>query len=228
MKLSDFFKKTKYLWIGGIMGVTQQFAGRLDYFLYHGRDIFSFSDIMGGLSLYAAIILLIIKRDVPPKQQFRDLFLFFLGLDFFYYLYIFIVDLSLYISERNKYSDNMQETREYFQSTFGEIHDFIKWTAIGTAAAIWAYIAAKLRITGKKKLYVAMLVPLFGVITLELIDGLHSLIMYIIQEYKRAHDLPLTDGTEWLCPTSSIITPLVLLLFCVFKFLPKKPSGSKI
>lgn len=52
MKLIDFLKKTKYLWIGGLMGVAQQFAGRLDYYLYHGRDIFSFSDIMGGLSLY--------------------------------------------------------------------------------------------------------------------------------------------------------------------------------
>jgi len=78
MKLTGFLKNTKYLWIGGIMGAAQQFAGRLDYYLYHGRDIFSFSAIMGGLSLYAAIILLVIRREVPPKQQFRDLFLFFL------------------------------------------------------------------------------------------------------------------------------------------------------
>lgn len=81
-----FISKNRYFFIGGIMGAAQQLLGRLDYYLYKGHDIFSFSALMGSLSLYAAIILLVIRRKVPPKQNFRDLFILFLGLDFFYYL----------------------------------------------------------------------------------------------------------------------------------------------
>lgn len=224
MKLKNFFKNTKYLWIGGLMGAAQQLLGRLDYYLYHGRDIFSLSDIMGSLSLYAAIILFVIKRDVPPKQQFRDLFLFFLGLDFFYYLYIFIIDLSEYLFKKNDFYESIGC---YFQRTHGEIFDFIKWTTIGTAAAIWAYFATKLRNNNKKQAYIAMLIPLFAVIVLELADDIHSLIMYIIQEYKRAHDLPLPVGSEWFCPTSSIVTSLVLLILCSYKFIFAKKASDK-
>ncbi|MCR5600310.1 MAG: hypothetical protein K6G33_06195 [Ruminococcus sp.] len=206
------------------MGAAQQFAGRLDYYLYHGHDIFSFSDIMGGLSLYAAIILLVIKRKVPPKQQLRDLFLFFLGLDFFYYLYIFIMELCFYLSDKK---NTYESTSYYFQDTFDEIFDFIKWTAIGTAAAIWAYFATKLRDIGKKKAYIAMLVPLFAVIILELAGSLDTLVRYIIQEYKRAHDLPLPVGVETLCPISSLLTSLVLLILCSYKFIFAKKFQKK-
>lgn len=223
MKAADFFKNTKYLWIGGIMGAVQQFAGRLDYYLYHGRDIFSFSNIMGGFSLYAAIILLVIKRNVPPKQQLKDLFLFFLGLDFFYYLYIFIMELCYYLSDKK---NTYESISCYFQETFTEIHDFIKWTVIGTAAAVWAYFATKLRHRGKKKAYIAMLVPLFAVIILELAGDLYSLAMYIIQEYKRANDLPLPSGIERICPTSSLLTSLVLLILCSYKFIFAKKADS--
>ena len=227
MKLIDFFKNTKYLWIGGIMGAAQQFAGRLDYYLYHGNDIFSFSAIMGGLSLYAAIILLVIKRDVTPKKQFKDLFLFFFGLDFFYYLYIFIMELCLYLSDKKNSAEPIRDISCYFQGTFGEIFDFIKWTSIGTAAAVWAYFATKLRDWNKKKLYIAMLIPLFAVIVFELAESLHSSVMYIIQEYKRAHGLPLPAGSEWLCPISQLLTPLVLLILCVYKFIFAKNVSDK-
>ena len=209
------------------MGVIQQFAGRLDYYLYHGRDIFSFSGIMGGLSLYAAIILFVIKRDVPPKQQFRDLFLFFFGLDFFYYLYIFIMELCWYISEKRNSAEHISDISYYFQQTFEEIFDFIQWTTIGTAAAAWAYFATKLRNRNKKKLYIAMLIPLFSVIVLELAEGMHTLVMYIIQEYKRAHDLPLPTNSEWIFSISSLLIPLVLLILCVYKFIFAKKDSSK-
>lgn len=209
------------------MGVIQQFAGRLDYYLYHGRDIFSFSGIMGGLSLYAAIILFVIKRDVPPKQQFRDLFLFFFGLDFFYYLYIFIMELCWYISEKRNSAEHISDISYYFQQTFEEIFDFIQWTTIGTAAAAWAYFATKLRNRNKKKLYIAMLIPLFSVIVLELAEGMHTLVMYIIQEYKRAHDLPLPTNSEWIFSISSLLVPLVLLILCVYKFIFAKKDSSK-
>ena len=227
MKLANFFKNTKYLWIGGLMGGVQQFAGRLDYYLYHGRDIFSFSDIMGGLSLYAAIILFVIKRDVQPKQQFRDLFLFFFGLDFFYYLYIFIMELCWFLSEKRNSAEHIRNLSYYFQQTGEEIFDFIQWTAIGTAAAVWAYFATKLRNRNKKKLYIAMLIPLFAVIVLELAEGMHTLVMYIIQEYKRAHDLPLPTNSEWIFSISSLLIPLVLLILCVYKFIIAKRLSNK-
>ena len=209
------------------MGAVQQLAGRLDYYLYHGRDIFSFSDIMGGLSLYAVIILFVIKRDVPPKQQFRDLFLFFFGLDFFYYLYIFIMELCWYLSEKRNAAEQIRDISFYFQRTFGEIFDFIKWTTIGTAAAVWAYFATILRNRNKKKLYVTMLIPLFAVIVLELASGLHSAVMYIIQEYKRAHDLPLPTNSEFFFSISSLLVPLVLLILCVYKFIFAERVSNK-
>lgn len=228
MEIRNFFMKTKYLWIGGIMGAIQQLLGRLDYYLYHGRDIFSFSDIMGGLSLYAAIILLVMKRDVPPKEQFKDLFLFFLGLDFFYYIYIFIMELFHYLSVKVCSPEQQRDTIYYFQRTQGEIIDFIKWTAIGTAAAAWAWFATKMRNKDKKWIYIVMLLPLFGVMILELADSFYSMMMYVIQEYKRAHDLPLPVDEEYFCPISSLLTSLALLLLCVCKFCFTKKSSKPI
>ncbi len=196
------------------MGVAQQFAGRLDYYLYHGKDIFSFSDIMGGLSLYAAIILLVIKRNVPPKQQFRDLFLFFFGLDFFYYLYIFIMELCWYLSEKKNSAVNLGDISYYFQETHDEIFDFIKWTAIGTAAAVWAYFAIKLRDRGKKAEYTAMLVPLFAVIVLELAGSIDTLVSYIILlndnarvENSKKHDEMLQIVVDDLHSTNGVENP---------------------
>lgn len=78
MKAKKFLNSTKYLWFGGILGILQQFLGRLDYLLYQGRDLFSFSGIMSGLSFWAAVILLLIlRKNISPREQFRDIFLFF-------------------------------------------------------------------------------------------------------------------------------------------------------
>ena len=79
----------------------------------------------------------------------------------------------------------------------------------------------------KKKAYIAMLIPLFAVIVLELAEGMHTLVMYIIQEYKRAHDLPLPVGVETFCPISSLLTPLVLLILCSYKFIFAKKASDK-
>ena len=125
-------KKYKYFIIGGIMGIVQQYLGRLDYYLYKGRDVFSFSAIMGRLSLYAFIIFFVMQRKKPPVEQFRDLFLFFLGLDLFYYLYVFAGELIAY----QKLSEHEYEWSFYFQETKAEIRDFIKWTLIGTASGV--------------------------------------------------------------------------------------------
>lgn len=48
------------------MGVIQQCFGHLYYILYQGNGLFYFPEIMNSLSLYAAIILLVIRRNVPP------------------------------------------------------------------------------------------------------------------------------------------------------------------
>lgn len=218
MTISKFFRNTKYLWIGGIMGALQQLLGRLDYVLYHGHDIFSFSAIMGGFTVYAAIILLVIRRDVPPKRQLTDIFLFFLGLDFFYYLYIFIIELIRF-SFRHNVHNSPAGTGVYFQNSISEIFDFIKWTTIGLAAAFWSYFATKMRNTGKKKIYILMLLPLFAVIGLELINGAYSMVMYSVQEYNAANGLEVTEGSIWNCPISELLTSLTALILCLYKFI---------
>lgn len=207
--------KLRYLWVGGIMGISQQLLGLLDYYLYKGRDIFSFSEIMGGLSIYAAIILFVIKREVPAKQQFKDLFLFFLGLDFFYYLYVFIIELAAFLFAGTR----SHEISYYFQRSYGEIFDFIKWTVIATAAAAWAYFATKCRDRSMKKLYCSMLAPLFAVIVLELIASSSSMCHYLIQEYNKAHDIMNPEGIFYVCTISSFLTSLITLIVCSFHFL---------
>jgi len=222
--LKVHFGKYKYLWIGGIMGIAQQLLGRLDYYLYKGHDIFSFSAVMGGLSLYAFIILFVIKREVPEKQNFKDLFLFFLGLDFFYYLYVFAGELVLYLTIDTR----SHETLYYFQHSTGEIVDFIKWTSIGTAAGIWAYFAAKARNRNQKVLHYLMIAPLFAVIALELVSFLIGMYHYIIQEYNRVHGIMNTPGISYGCPISEVPTTLILLAMSVhLYFFKKTPSRKK-
>ena len=200
------------------MGIAQQFAGRLDYHLYKGHDIFSFSQIMGGLSIYAAIILFVIKRDLKPKRQLHDLFLYFLGLDFFYYLYCFFLDLVRYL----KLDDHPDKLSFYFQNTLNEIGDFMKWTVIATAAGFWALGATVLRGKGKKKGYIAMLVPLFIVMGLEIIDGLVNTVLYITDSYKAAH----TAGYEKTIislPIASLLTACIAMFISIKRF-RKKPE----
>jgi hypothetical protein len=227
MEMKERIKKYKYLFIGGIMGIVQQFAGRLDYMLYKGHDIFSFSAIMGGLSIYAAIILFTIKRDVPPKQQFRDLFLFFFGLDFFYYLYIFVLDIIEYITVPDTLPDYLRLEAIYFQNTKGEIIDFIKWTTIGTAAAIWVYFTTKFRNDGKKKHYSIMMLPLFAVIALELISSCVTNVTYVIQEYKVSHGTLLPEESKRTGDWSSLTVTLFILGLCVYKFFIKPNHQPK-
>lgn len=221
--MKDFWKKSKYLWIGGIMGFAQQLLGRLDYYLYHGHNIFSFSAIMGGLSLYAAIILFVMKREVPPKQQFKDLFLYFLGLDFFYYIYIFILDIITYFTN-NSHSEKLSF---YFQQSKGEAFDFIMWTVIGTAAGIWAYVAAKSRDKGRKKIYWIMTVPLFGVMTAELVTYSISMYKYIAEQYKISHGLMNAEDRRHGCAIADLLTALVSLIICVYFFFIKKKKAEK-
>ncbi len=221
MKIKGKIVKYKYLFIGGIMGIAQQFAGRLDYILYKGHDIFSFSSIMGGLSIYAAIILFTIKRDAPPKQQFRDLFLFFLGLDFFYYLYIFALDIIECITLPDMLPEEQRAEMIFFQRTMQEIIDFIKWTMIGTAAAMWGYFATKFRNDGKKKRYSVMMLPLFSVIAVELMLSCTVNVIYCMQEYKISHGTLLPEerchASEW----SSLAVTLFILVLCVYHFFIK-------
>ena len=227
MKIQGQIVKYKYLFIGGIMGIAQQFAGRLDYILYKGHDIFSFASIMGGLSIYAAIILFTIKRDVPPKQQFRDLFLFFLGLDFFYYLYIFALDMIEYITLPDALPEDQRADVIYFQRTLEEIIDFIKWTIIGTAAALWGYFATKFRNEGKKKRYSVMMLPLFAVMACELMLSCTVNVIYCIQEYKISLGTLLPEERSHASEWSSLAVTLFILVLCMYQFFIKPHQKSK-
>lgn len=228
--MKKFFTITKYLWIGGIMGVLQQLLGELDAILYQGSNrIFSFSEIMGALSIYAAIILLVIRRDVPPKHQFRDLILFFVGLDLFYYVYIFIIELIGFISYKMNPLDPTLYIEMPFSRTLQEIGDFMKWTSIGLAAAVWAYVATKLRNLGKKVLYIIMLLPLFAVISIELVVGAFSAIMFfvtgggmVVPDPSTGYDVRMYYDSQ----IASTLTSLTALVLCLYAFF-KKPTAKK-
>ncbi len=216
--MKKFFATTKYLWLGGFMGVLHQFLSDLPSVRYQGHIILEFFEIMSGLTVYAAVILLVIKRDVPPKQQFRDLLLFFIGLDFFYYLYEFFIEAFLIMT------DPMSDNGLGYALTVFEIGDFIYWTSIGLASAVWALVATKLRNTGKKKLYIVMLLPLFAVIILELFMATFSVIMFLItggEEVSVSGEIG-----RYRCLTLGALTSLVSLIICLYQFL-KKPSAKK-
>lgn len=223
--MKKFFTFTKFLWIGGIMGFIQQLLGRLDYLLYHGsNEIFHFSAIMGDFSIYAGIILLVINRKMPPKKQFTDILLYFVGLDFFYYLYIFIIELIPFLLRKYDFNPSYR----YFQRTVTEIYDFIYWTSIGLAAAVWAFFATKLRNAGKRKLYDVMLLPLFAVILFELVAYSFGIVLFAIQQYNIAHNgLTIGNGDiRYVSTIAEVLTALVMLVICLYKYF-KKPAAEK-
>lgn len=220
--MKERIKASKYLFIGGVMGISQQFLGMLDYELYKGRDIFSFRAIMGGFSIYAAIILYVIFRNRKPKQQYKDLFLYFLGLDFFYYLYIFIKDLIQYIN----YHSPGRELSYYFQNTHDEIFDFIKWTVIGTLAGVWAMAATKFRDKNQNKVYYVFLIPLYLVIIMELAGWLNNLVHFIIQKHNGITWENNTTGVYYLCPASQLLTSLTTLVISILMLI-KHRSKTK-
>ena len=224
--MKKFFSFTKYLWIGGIMGFLQQILGDLGTIKYQGQTILDFTEIMGGLSIYAAIILLVIKRDVPPKQQFKDLLLFFVGLDLFYYLYLFIVELIALMMGNPILSDPMNDNGFYFSKSTQEISDFIYWTSIGLASSVWAFVATKLRNMEKKVLYIIMLIPLFAVIALLLYGTASDTIMFFI---TGGEGIVLSEDGLRVFTSPSIlgaITALISLIVCLYVYL-KKPTVKK-
>ncbi len=216
--MKKFFAITKFLWIGGFFGVFHQFLSAFGSVEYQGKVILDFSEIMAQLAIYAAIILLVIIRDVPPKHQFRDILLFFIGLDFFYYLYEFFIKAYLLIT------DPMNDNGLSDALTSYGIGDFIFWTTIGLAAAVWALVATKLRNRGKKKLYFIMLLPLFAVMVIQLIFAIISTTMFFI---TGGENIPVQGEPgvfiSYPCEIISGLTALVSLSLCLYKFL-KKPA----
>lgn len=219
--MKKFFTITKFLWFGGVLGLFHQIISEFGSIEYQGKVILDFSEIMAHLAIYAAIILLVIRRDVPPKHQLRDLLLFFIGLDFFYYLYTFFIRAFLFIT------DPMNDNGLHDALTTYEIGDFIFWTTIGLAAGVWALVATKLRNRGKKKLYIIMLLPLFSVMVIQLILAIISTTMFFITGGESI-PVPGEPGafTDYPCEIISGLTALVSLIVCFYKFL-KKPAVKK-
>lgn len=222
--MKKFFSVTKLLWIGGIMGLLQQVFGDLDGIIYGGgKSYFSFSGMMNTFTIYAAIILLIIVRDAAPKHQFRDVILYFIGLDLFYYIYQ-IIGEYIYSCYLNPNAMTQEEINLLYLDLFKDFtYNFVYWTSIGLAAAVWALVATKLRNSGKKKLYVVMLLPLFAVIVTELLVFTYGLILFAITEYKIAHNIVSADEVHVDCTISNALLSLVMLVICLKKYL-KKPA----
>ena len=222
--MKRFFSVTKFLWIGGIMGVLQQMLGDLDGILYHGEKVyFRFAGMMDTFTIYAAIILLIIIREVAPKQQFRDVLLFFVGLDLFYYL-CQVATRTIYSVYLNPNAQTQEELNSFAMTMVKQFAtDFVFWTTIGLAAAVWALLATKFRNSGKKKLYILMLCPLFAVIIAELLIFAYALIVFAIREYRIAHNLASADDPTTDCYISNFLLSAVMLVICLRKYL-KKPA----
>ena len=219
--MKKFFTITKYLWIGGALGLFHQILSEFGSIEYPGKVILDFSEIMAQLAIYAAIILLVIRREVPPKHQFRDLLLFFIGLDFFYYLYTFFIRGYFFMT------DPMNDNGLHDALTTYEIGDFIFWTTIGLAAGVWALVATKLRNRGKKKLYIIMLLPLFSVMVVQLIFATIATTMFFVTGGESI-PIPGEPGAFSIYPCEIIsgLTALVSLIVCLYKFL-KKPNVNK-
>lgn len=211
-KINDksFFYKTRFLWAGGLLGVLQQILGHLD--VYFQWDFFEFSGFMSGLGIWAMFILLFIfRKNAAPKEQFKDILIFFVGLNVFYYVYISIVYIVQLMSMKSRFPE---------QDIFNEILvilsdgvlDTIHYTIIGTAAAIWGFFTVKFRNGNKKVLYYLMLSPLFLVMISGLGSSAFYMVKYIIQEYKIAHNLPVPPNYQYTFPISDFIVNLVGLV----------------
>lgn len=196
------------------MGFTQQILGGLNT----TPVLFDVADIMGSFGLYAMIILLLIHRNESPKKQFFDIFMFFVGLDFFYALYIFLCDLSLYFSYNSQYPDNTREKSYFFQQTFDEIFGFFWWTSIGTVASVWGFFSTKFRDKGWKKRYIAMLIPLFAVLILEFSDSAVSMTLFVIQEISGDNPVGFYRNST----LGTLLTDLVGLTICAIVYLKGK------
>ncbi len=206
----NFFYRTRFLWAGGFLGVLQQIFGHLD--IYFKWELFEFAGFMRGLGIWAMFILLFIfRKNASPKEQFKDILLFFVGLNVFYYTYITIV----YFIQLSKYEMWQRVTNKadvILTALWEGIYDTIWWTVLGTAAAIWGFFTVKFRNSNKIILYYLMLSPLFIVMLWCLIDDSFFTIKYFMQEYRTAHNLPVENGTSYSARINDIITNLIGLI----------------
>lgn len=152
-------KNTSYLWIGGIAGVIAQMLGSL-----YGHIPLCFSGLLADMTVYPLILLFVIHRDVAAKAMFRDIFLFFLGLDFTYYGYVIVKDVAGY----NRFGGSLSSV------LLSDVPDFIGYTLLGTAAAAWGWCMVKLFGNGKKLLYHIMAAPFFAVQIIFIISDINS------------------------------------------------------
>ncbi len=155
-------KNLNYFWIGGGLGILDQLCGRLTLTAL-GQDPWCAHQVLADLAIWAMFILLILRREKPsPKEMFRDLTLFFLGLCIFYYAYEAIVvnhDMCLAIHNHSRFADPLQDA--VLQNIGFTALDALAWFVVGFAAAVWGFFTTKLRLAEKKAGYWAMTAPLF-------------------------------------------------------------------
>lgn len=205
-----FWDKTKYLWIGGILGVLQQWLGGLDQWLWHDHNGFRFSYILGSNGFWVLAILMLIFRQKSPKDQLRDILLLFVGLDFTYYLWQFINDMQPVMRLGERYDFVC-----VLNLLAGAAVDFVWYTAIGALAAVWGLIAVKFRDKGWKKSYTAMLVPLFLVLVLQTVGALFRTIRYYIWDYQVSHEIIVVEGYSYGNMLDGFIISAAMLIAAV-------------
>lgn len=171
-------KKFNYFWIGGGLGILDQLCGRLTLTAL-GKDPWCAHQVLADLAIWAMFILLILRREKPsPKEMFRDLTLFFLGLCLFYYIYeAIVVNREMYVAIRNHSQFAQSQKQSILQNIASTALDALLWFLVGLAAAIWGFFTTKFRLAEKKAGYWVMIVPLFLSILFMIVVNALCLIM---------------------------------------------------
>ncbi len=108
-----------------------------------------------------------------------------------------------------------------FRKPMEKLLGFFWWTAIGTAAAVWAFFATKFHNKDWKKRYILMLAPLFAVLITEFANSAVCMILYIIQECSKNN---LSDSFRRGSSLGTPLTDLVGLIICSVIYLKKEKT----
>lgn len=148
--------KSKYLFIGMLLGIAAQLIGLLSHTPL-GMNPWGFNALLGDMDVWPLIILLVLHRAKDtPKDMFRDLLLMFIGLNITYYGYTSIIHIA-------NYFEGIYEGFP-IEGIIADIIDGASYSFIGLAAAVWGFFMTKLRDKGKKLGYIIMTIPFFIVV----------------------------------------------------------------
>ncbi|MBQ3889613.1 MAG: hypothetical protein II738_07705 [Clostridia bacterium] len=156
-------KILRFFLIGVAFGVAAQLLGELTATPL-GRGMCNLSVLGGNLDVYPLIIvLLLLRKTAEPKAIAGGVLLFFAGLCLGYYGYT--TAFSAVAAVR------MHDPEMFATNALSDLVDGLAYTALGAMAALWCYVAKRLRNRGKRLLYGCMLAPFFAVTVMMVVEN---------------------------------------------------------